>query len=434
MPGASLRRSPDGGVTTPRELRDPLPIWTECCTTCILVCPFNILNPREGDNMISFEFTEEQVQFRSELGKFAQAELAPRYQERACKAEFPWEAHRQLAELSVLGLGLPEEFGGTGEPDPITLGLATETLAYGDVNVASAPVLVGLVAAQLASEGQRTIIEEYLPQLINGEIVAAIAVTEPSGGSDVSNLTTTARPVPGGWRISGEKIAITHALSASVALVYAREPGSQGYKGISCFLVPLDAEGVSRSHMPGMGALPLSWGSLAFDDVMVPEHHLVGEHGRGFANAMAHFDFSRPALGLLCLGAAQASVDEAVSWATDRESFGRPLGSFQGVSFPLAEHATYMEAARWLCYRALSARVSGHDHTHYAAMSKWWPPQVAKDAIETSIVTHGNLGYSTELPLQQRYRDVTSYLIADGTAGIQKRIISTSMFGKAATL
>jgi len=219
-----------------------------------------------------------------------------------------------------------------------------------------------------------------------------------------------------------------------VALVYAREPGSQGYRGISCFAVPLDAEGVTRMHTPGMGCLPLCWGQLSFDDVFVPEDHLVGEPGRGFAGAMKHFDFSRPALGLLCLGAAQASIDEACKWAVQREAFDRPLAAFEGVSFPLAEHATYMEAARWLCYRSLWARQAGEKHTHFAAMSKWWPPVVAKDAIETAIVTFGNLGYSTEMPLQQRYRDVASYLIADGTAGIQKRIIATAMMGKAAAL
>lgn len=384
--------------------------------------------------MISFEFSREQEDFRRELHRFAVSELAPKYIERAAKPEFPWEVHRQLAEFGVLGIGLPEEYGGTGAPDPVTLGLATETLAYGDVNVASAPILVGLVAAQIAANAQPAVAKEYLPGMIRGEMIAAIAVTEPSAGSDVSNLRTQAHRVPGGWKISGEKIAITHAMNASIALVYAREPGSQGYAGVSCYLVPLDSAGVTRSHTLGMGCLPLGWGGLSFDEVFVPDTHLVGAPGRGFAAAMEHFDFSRPGLGLLCLGAAQASLDEAVSWATQREAFGRPLAAFQGVSFPLAEQATYLEAARWLCYRSLAAREGGQEHTKYAAMCKWWPPQVAKDTIEAALVTHGNLGYSTEMPLQQRYRDVTSYLIADGTAAIQKRIISTSLFGKVAAL
>ena len=384
--------------------------------------------------MLSFAFSPEQEEFRVQLRRFAVAELAPYYIERAARPEFCWEAHRQLAGLGVLGIGLPEKYGGTGAPDPVTLGLATETLAYGDVNVASAPVLSGLVASQLAENGQDAVVDEWLPQLIAGDVVAAIAVTEPSCGSDVSRLRTEARSVPGGWRIRGEKIAITLATAASVALVYAREPGSDGYRGISCLAVPLDAEGVTRTHTPGMGCLPLCWGQLSFDDVFVPEDHVVGEPGRGFAGAMEHFDFSQ--LRSACCASAQprrASTKHA-QWAVQREAFDRPLAAFQGVSFPLAEHATYMEAARWLCYRSLWARQAGEKHTHFAAMSKWWPPIVAKDAIETAIVTFGNLGYSTEMPLQQRYRDVASYLIADGTAGIQKRIIATAMMGKVAAL
>lgn len=383
--------------------------------------------------MLSFAFSPEQEEYRVLLRTFATTELAPSYNERASRAEFDWDAHRQLAELGVLGIGLPEKHGGTGELDPVTLGLATEALAYGDVNVASAPVLSGLVASQLAENGHESVVEEWLPRLIFGEVVAAIAVTESSGGSDVSHMRTQAKPVDGGYLISGEKIAITLATCASMALVYAREPGSIGHSGISCFLVPLDAEGVTRTHTPGMGALPLCWGQLAFEDVFVPEDHLVGSYGRGFAGAMEHFDFSRPALGLLCLGAAQASIDEACDWAKERQAFDRPLAAFQGVSFPLAEQATYLEAARWLCYRSLWAREVGEKHTHLAAMSKWWPPLIAKDAIEVAIVTFGNLGYSTEMPLQARYRDVMSYLIADGTAGIQKRIIATTMLGRVAT-
>ena len=183
--------------------------------------------------MIDFAFTTEQEDFRKELRRFAVTELAPRYRERAARSEFCWTAHRRLAELGVLGLGLPEKFGGTGEPDPITLGLATEALAYGDVNVAAAPVQVGLVAAQLASQARDAVAERYVPALIRGEIVASIAVTEPSAGSDAARLAAHVRPVPGGWRLSGEKIAITHATSAAVAPVYARRHGSQGHHGVS---------------------------------------------------------------------------------------------------------------------------------------------------------------------------------------------------------
>jgi cyclohexanecarboxyl-CoA dehydrogenase len=387
----------------------------------------------DGASGLSLAFTDEQQQFQAELTRYAVSKLMPRYRERAASTEFPWDAHKDLAALGVLGIGLPERYGGTGASpeDPITLGLVTETLAYGDVNVAAAPVQSGLVAAQLAEGGSAEVCERYIPDLISGDTVSGIAVTEPGSGSDAAGMRTVAEPVPGGWRLTGEKIAITHAMTAASLLVYARHPGSARARGVSCFLLPMDAEGVSRSHMPGMGCLPLGWGSVAMDSVFVPTENLVGEEGRGFAAAMHHFDFSRSALGLLCLGAAQASLDEAARYATEREAFGQKIAEFQGVSFPLAEHATTLEAARLLCYKALWARREGLPHTDLAAMSKWWPPRVALEAIQTAMTVHGNLGYSTEMPLQQRHRDVMAYLVADGSAEIQKRIIARQLIARA---
>jgi cyclohexanecarboxyl-CoA dehydrogenase len=376
--------------------------------------------------LISFAFTDEQEEFRLTLARFAHDVLAPGYRDRASRIDFPWDVQRQLGSMGVLGIGLPQECGGTGVDDPVLLGLAAETLAEGDVNVASAPVQVGLVGSQLA-RGSEAVRQEYLAPLITGECTVAIALTEPGSGSDAAALQTVAEPVDGGWRLIGEKTAISWAMNAVAALVYARAPGSARSSGISCFVVPLDATGVSRAPTLGMGCLPLGWGSINFDRVFVSRDSLIGEEGSGFASVMHHFDFSRPALGLLCLGAARASLDEAIAFANDREAFGQPIVKFQGVSFPIAEHATYLEAARWLCYRALWLRATGQPHTAVASMSKWWPPVVAKDAIETSMKIHGHLGYSTELPLQQRLRDVMAYLIADGTAEIQKRVIAAEL-------
>ena len=373
--------------------------------------------------MISFAFTEEQEEFRLTLQRFAHDNLKPGYRERASKTEFPWDTQRLLASMGVLGIGLPEESGGTGVADPVLLGLAAETLAEGDVNVASAPVQVGLVASQLA-RGSETVRTRYLAPLIRGECTVAIALTEPGSGSDAAALRTIAEPVDGGWRLTGEKTAISWAMNASASLVYARAPGSTRSTGVSCFVVPLDAPGVTRTHTLGMGCLPLGWGSIHLDGVQVSRDMLIGDEGTGFAGVMRQFDFSRPALGLLCLGAAKASLEEAIAFATEREAFGQPIVSYQGVSFQLAEHATYIEAARWLCYRALWLRATGQPHTAIASMSKWWPPIVAKDAIEAAMRIHGHPGYSAELPLQQRLRDVMAYLIADGSAEIQKKVIA----------
>ncbi len=373
--------------------------------------------------MVSFAFTDEQEAFAKTLAEYSRKVLLPGYRERAASTEFPFGLLRQLGELGVLGIGLPERYGGTGADDPVLLGLVAETIAYGDVNMASAPIQVGLIASQLAHAAEE-VQERYLPPLIEGRETLAIALTEPGSGSDAAALATVARPAPGGWRLSGEKTAISWACNASAALVYARDPGTARSAGVSCYLVPLDAAGVSVHHLPGMGCLPLGWGSIYLDDVFVPASHLVGESGGGFRAVMSHFDFSRAAIGLMCLGAAQASLDEAAAYATQRYTFGRPIADNQGVSFLLAEHTTYLEAARWLCYRALWLRERGQPHTSLASMSKWWSPVVAKNAIEAAMTIHGNLGYATEFPLQQRLRDVMAYLIADGTAEIQKMVIA----------
>src|ERR1700688_1994720 len=332
--------------------------------------------------MISFEFTPDQTAFQKTLADFSRKVLLPVYRDRASSTEFPFDVLRQLGELGVLGIGLPEEFGGTGAEDPVTLGLATETLAYGDVNVASAPVQVGLIGSQLVHRTEE-VQQRYLPAMIEGRENVAIALTEPGSGSDAGGLTSIARPVKDGWRLTGERTAISWAMHSSAALVYAREPGTTGARGVSCYLVPLDGDKVTVHHMPGMGCLPLGWGSIHLDDVFVPTSHLIGEPGRGFHAVMSHFDFSRAALGL--------------------------------------------------CYRALWLREQGKPHTSLASMSKWWPPTIAKGAIEAAMRIHGNLGYATEFPLQQRFRDVMAYLVADGTAEIQKRVIAKDILARKRT-
>jgi cyclohexanecarboxyl-CoA dehydrogenase len=379
--------------------------------------------------MLDFDFSDEHEAFRTLLRDFAAKELLPGYRDRAASTEYPWAELKKLADLGVLGIGLPEKYGGTGEDDPVLLGIATEALAYGDLNVAAAPVQLGLVATQLML-GTEAVQERYLPPLIAGDETMAIALTEPGSGSDASALRTTATRVPSGWLLSGEKTAITWTMNATSTLVYAREPGSTRSGGVSCFVVDLDSPGVERRAMLGMGCLPLGWGSIHFDDVFVPDQNLIGEEGRGFSGVMNRFDFSRAGLGLLCLGAAEQSLEEAATYAQQRETFGSPLSDYQGVAFPIAEHATYIEGARLVCYRALWLRSKNRSHTSLASMSKWWGPVVAKDAIEMAMRIHGNLGYSAEFPLQQRFRDVMAYLVADGTSEIQKRIISKEIFAR----
>jgi cyclohexanecarboxyl-CoA dehydrogenase len=379
---------------------------------------------------ITFEFTDEQDQFRQAVSRFARERVAPGYLERANAPKYPMQLHAELGAMGVLGIGLPEEFGGTGAEDPLMLGIACEELGAADVNLAAAPVVVGLTGSQLAKGASPAVQKRWLPGMIDGSDVVAFGLTEPEAGSDAASLRTTAVPQDGGWRITGQKNSVSHLEAAGATLIFARAPGTTRSAGVSAFLVETERRGVGVGEFTDMGQLPIGRGTLYLDDVYVPAENLVGEEGRGFARVMSHFDYSRAAIGLQCLGAARASLAETYTYVKERRAFGKPIAAFQGVSLPLAEHATLVEAARWLCYRTLWLRQARLPHTAEAAMCKWWAPVVAKNAIEACLLTHGHYGWSDELPFQQRFRDVFGYQIGDGTAQIQKQIIATHLIGQ----
>jgi cyclohexanecarboxyl-CoA dehydrogenase len=378
---------------------------------------------------LSFDFTDDQEQFRQTVARFARERVAPGYLKRSNIRSYPMDLHAELGSLGILGIGFSEEFGGTGAEDPVMLGIACEELGAADVNLAAAPVTIGLTGAQLARGATPLVQKRWLPAMIDGTAVVAFGLTEPEAGSDAGSLRATARPVEGGWRVTGEKNSVSHLQAAAATLIYARAPGSTRAAGVSAFLVEADRDGVTVGDFTDMGQLPVGRGTLYLDDVFVPSENLVGEEGRGFATVMGHFDYSRAAIGLQCLGAARVSLTETYKYVKERRAFGKPIAAFQGVSLPLAEHATLVEAARWLCYRTLWLRQAGLPHTAEAAMCKWWAPVVAKNAIEACLLTHGHYGWSDELPFQQRFRDVFGYQIGDGTAQIQKQIIATRLIG-----
>jgi cyclohexanecarboxyl-CoA dehydrogenase len=212
---------------------------------------------------------------------------------------------------------------------------------------------------------------------------------------------------------------------ADHAVVFARtEPESEGARGISAFLVDLDIPGISRTRFQDLGEHAVGRGSIFFDGARVPAKRLLGEEGQGFVQVMQGFDFSRALIGLQCLALARISLVETWGHVSSRRSFGRPLGDNQGVSFPLAELETYVEAARLLCYRTLAAKDAGLPHTREAAMCKWWAPKLACEVVQQCLLLHGHAGYSRELPFEQRLRDVLGLQIGDGTAQIMKHIIA----------
>ncbi len=201
-------------------------------------------------------------------------------------------------------------------------------------------------------------------------------------------------------------------------------------RGVTAFLVPLDLPGVSRSPVRDMGTRAIARAGLAFDHVRVPASHRLGEEGTGFHQIMRGFDYNRVGIALACLGVAQISLEETMAYVKDRKAFGRALATFQGVSFPIAEAATHIEACRWLCYRALWLADHGRPHTKESAMTKWWAPRLAVDTIHQCLLLHGHYGYTEELPFEQRMRDVIGLELGDGTAQIMKTVVARELMGR----
>ncbi len=373
---------------------------------------------------MTIPLSEEQRPFRTAAERFAREKLAPHYQAREQQAAIDRALVREMGALGLIGPDLPERYGGLGLPSEVS-GLIIEALAYGDFNVAYVQLLGSLCGQIVAQHGADDLAAQWLPRIVAGEALFSLALTEPRGGSDAGNLALSARTTDSGYVLNGEKSSISLADQADATLVFARTGKAQdGARGVSAFLVPMNAPGVKTSRFSDLGSKAVGRGSIFFDDVEVPKANRLGAEGGGFVQVMQGFDFSRALIGLQCIAAAQASLDESWAYANERKAFGAPLARNQGVTFPLAEHESMAEAVRQLCYHTLRLRDAGQPHTAEAAMCKWLGPKTAVDIIHQCLLTHGHYGWSLDLPHQQRLRDVMGLEIGDGTAQIMKHIIS----------
>ncbi len=377
--------------------------------------------------------TDDQKALRDSARQFSRKRLLPDYQKREKEAVLDRALLREMGELGLLGMDLPESAGGMGL-DGVTTGILFEEVAYGDFNMGSFMLGASLNGAILLRHAHPSVAAEWLPQMTRGEAVVSICLTEPRGGSDASNLQMKARADgSGGWILNGEKTSISFSDRADAFLVFARTGApDEGAKGVSAFFVPATAPGISTTCFDDVGGLAAGRGSVFFDDVRVPATGVLGEIGKGFAIGMQGFDYSRALIGLQCCGAAQASLDEAWAYAKEREAFGRPIGQFQGVTFPLSEGESIIAAVRQLCFHTLSLRDAGERHTAEAAMCKWMGPRHAFDVIHQCLLTFGHYGWSKDSPHQQRMRDVMGLEIGDGTAAVMKLVIARERIGRVA--
>lgn len=381
---------------------------------------------------MEFALNPDQKLLQDTLRDFAIRELLPAYAQRDSDADLPPELIRKLGALGLLAPMVPAEQGGSGL-DYVSLGIAHEELSRGDFNasyVLLLSALVGAIMARNADDRQRA---EILPAICRGEVVPALGVTEPGGGSDAAHVKLSARRDGDCYVLNGEKTSISFAASANTVLVMARTGTlEQGPRGVSAFYVDLAAPGVSRTRFRDLGSRAIGRGQIFFDSVRVPAAMRIGSEGAGFVQVMQGFDFSRALIGLMCIGAAEQSVEETCRYVAEREAFGGSLARFEGVSFPLAEAAVRLRAARLLCYEALWLKDRGEPHGWISAGAKWLAPELSAQVLHQCLLLHGHLGFSLDLPHQQRMRDVIGLEIGDGTAQIMKTLVAREIIGKSA--
>jgi cyclohexanecarboxyl-CoA dehydrogenase len=379
---------------------------------------------------MEFAYTPEQEVLIRTLRGFARKELAPRSQRWDKAGEFDWSVWRQMGELGLFGLRVPAEYGGQ-ESDFLTMGIASEEVARGDFSCTVGIQLSGLAGEIVGRNGTEEVKRQWLPPMARGEAIIALALTEAGAGSDAASLACRAERQGQEYVITGEKSGISLGMAAHAAIVFARSDRTAARaRGVTAFLVPLDRPGVTRGALRDLGSRGMQRAVLTFDGVRIPASHRLGPEGTGFYQVMQGFDYNRVVIALCCLGVAQISLEETMAYAKERRAFGRLLAQFEGVSFPIAEAATHLDAARWLCYRALWLADHGQPYTKESAMAKWWVPKLAVETIHQCLLLHGHYGYTDELPFEQRLRDVIGLEIGDGTAEVMKVVIARELMGR----
>ncbi len=378
---------------------------------------------------MDFDFSKEQKLIQKEVRRFAQEELAPRYSQWDREIKYPRELVKKMGELGYIGVSVSQELGGLGE-SYLTEGIVCEELSRGDCSLPMSTQVAGHLCAGLLEQGSSEVQKKFLDPFLAGEQICAFCLTEPGSGTDAGALQTSAERKGDAYVLNGEKSGITAIMDADFALVFARTAPGHDARGVSCFVVPCKLPGVSMQAYEDLGCNAIVRGSLFLQNVEIPESYRIGEEGKGFRLAMRGFDISRIFLCLEAIAPALVSLQETMAHVKGRIAFGRPLASFEGVSFPIIEHFSLLEAVRLLCYKALWLRDQGQSSTKEAGMVKWMAPRFSTNAIRDCITLHGHYGYTREYPLEQRLRDVLAIEIADGTSQVSKLVVQRELMGR----
>ncbi len=380
---------------------------------------------------MDLDLPAEHALLRDTVRDFMLTEVAPVIEEHERERRFPADIVRRIGELGWLGIPIPEDEGGAGL-DTLAYAVAVEEIGrvWGSLGlIVAAHTSLGCGPLHLAgTPGQK---RTFLEPMASGRVIGAYGLTEPGAGSDAGGTRTTARLEGDEWILDGSKRFITNAGQAGTYIVTARTGQTdRGDAEISAFIVPADTPGFSVGRLEDkLGLHASATGELRFDGARIPASNLLGEQGQGFRTFLKILDGGRISIGALAVGLAQAALDASIPYAQTREQFGRPIGTFQGVGFMVADMATEIEAARSMVWKAAWLKDRGRDYGLVAAQAKLFASEVSSRATNAAIQIHGGYGYVTDYPVERYLRDAKLTEIGEGTSQVQRLVIARKVLG-----
>jgi acyl-CoA dehydrogenase len=379
---------------------------------------------------ISFELTEEQKELRALAREFAEKEIRPKAAEYDEHSTHPKDVIEKAHEIGLMNVHVPEEYGGPGLPGFEGM-LIGEELSWGCSGMAVSIVANTLGSAPVMIAGTDEQKRTWLPPLVEESILCSFGLSEPDAGSDVARIKTTAERRGDEYILNGSKMFITNAGQAAWTVVFASTDRSQGHRGLSAFVVPMDTPGVTiEKHLDKMGQRSTDTSAFAMQDAVVPVGNRLGEEGEGFKIAMQTLDFTRPGTAAGAVGVAQAAYEYSVDYARERVTFDVPIAMHQGVNFLIADMATEIEASRLLTWQAawMLDNGWGRKATLYSSMAKRFAADTAMKAATDAVQIFGGYGYIKEYPVEKLMRDAKLFQIYEGTSQIQRLVIAKEIF------
>jgi butyryl-CoA dehydrogenase len=378
---------------------------------------------------MTIQLTDEQLMIQTMVRDFAREVVAPEAAKRDHDKQFPADILKQMGELGLLGMMIPPEYGGSGA-DTVSYVLALAEIASACASTAVVmSVQNSIVCESIYRFGTEEQKKRFLTPLAQGRVIGAFALTEPDAGSDPVSQKTKAVRDGDHYILTGTKRFITSGKNAGTILVTAKTDAGQGHKGISTFIVTKDAPGFKVGHEEDkLGLRASDTTDLIFDNCRIPADQRLGAEGLGFALAMKGLDGGRIGIAAQSIGVAQAALNAAVTYAQEREQFGRKISKFQGLRWMVADMATELEAARQLTFSAAAMKDRGENHTLQASMAKLFASEMVNRVTAQALQIHGGYGYTKEYPVERYYRDARVFTIYEGTSEIQRVVISNHIF------